>query len=147
MTDWLSSPSIPKVALLAIDEWSHNALPPSFHHLLPLLFTSRVFSYFSPLYPPCLICHPHHFISSPPFSLHFPHSSVHPSIHSSFPPSLLRPLPLSFIDAAEIDAEDNGHWAHGEPAKAVQVHRRGTDTTWMIGRESKDELMASEVRW
>lgn len=56
-------------------------------------------------------------------------------------------MPLSFINAAEIDAEDNGHWARREPAKPVRIHRRGADTTRMIGIERKDELMASEVRW
>lgn len=81
-----------------------------------------------------------------PLFLHFPHSSTRPSTHSSFPPSLLRPLSRSFIDAAEIDAEDNGRRARGELAAAAWVHGRGAHTAQMMGRGSKDELTAGEVR-
>ncbi|CAB1435416.1 unnamed protein product [Pleuronectes platessa] len=97
-----------------------------------------------------------HVVSSPvdPFSLSLSLScssvrpSNHPSIHPPFPLSLLRPSPLSFINAAEIDAGDNGGWTCRAPVKVVRVLRRGADTTGRMrgGGESGDELMTSEGR-
>lgn len=143
--DWLTVGPIDPQGRTCIDEWSHNAIPPTFHHHLPSLFTYLVFSCFSSLslhFAQSIT----HLISSPVPSFPLPFI-IYLSRRLSILCSLLRPLPLSFIDAAEIDAEDNGHWACGEPAKPVWVYRRGADTTQMMGRESKDELMAGAVRW
>lgn len=74
LTDWLTVPSIPKVALLAIDKWSHNAPPPSLHHLLPPLL------YFSTSQLTLRNISLTSFHYQTPLSIHSP---IHLSIHAS----------------------------------------------------------------
>lgn len=73
LTDWLSASSIPKVALLAIDQCPRPLLPPSL---------SPSTSPPAPLSVHCLIHHLPHFISRSPSAF-----SIHLSVHLSLLPS------------------------------------------------------------
>lgn len=143
-TDWLTVGPIDPQGRAGIDKLSHYAIPPTFHHLLPSFFTYLVFSYSSSLSLSALLnlsLTLFHF-QSPPLS----HLSAQTSIHPLFQPSLLRPLALSFIDAAEIDAEDNGQWASRGACKGC-AGLRALVLTWLRWWEERVKRNQWRVKW
>lgn len=142
LTDWLSALSIPKVGPLAIDEWSYNAL-------LSIVFSLRSLPLVRPLLSLSLPASPNVSLSSfhppqpPPLlcvSLRVLNSFARPSIHSSRPSlslALLGRVCCRYRSSmqGEIDAQDNGHRARGEPGKKK---------TPVLTRLGKDKMTAGE---
>lgn len=122
LTDWLSDLSIPKVRLLAIDKWSHNALLAASS---PSALYSCISSSLSALFNLSLTSfHPPHHPVPPPLSDVF----AGLSIYSFFP---FCPVCCCYRSSMQqIDAEDNGSWACGELANVAQVHTLCPHVTW-----------------